>query len=191
MKFCRDINYDDFGITEDNGWKPSYDWSKLRKTMKRLDIIVTALISIISVTLVLTVFEEYQGIYILLNAGISVILFLFVITPIHEILHLIPMVGLKLDDKCYIFLGKGTVSAFYKGEISNMQNCISLITPFIILGLILTLSIFLLPDIFKLCTTLLLLMHIGGSSRDVYMFFYMKKYFPKNAVFFGNRYRTK
>ena len=188
---CRDINYADFGITEETGWKVSYDWSKLRKIMKKIGAIVSIFTAVISIILVNTIFKEYQDIYIVLSAGIAIILFLFFLTPVHEILHLIPIVGFKLDDKCFIILGKGTVSAFYRGEITNKQNCVSLITPFLILGLILIASSILLSGIFKFCAVLLLIMHVGGCWSDIYMFFYMKRHFsiPYNFLWKPLSYR--
>jgi len=191
MKICREINYEDFGITEETGWTVSYDWKKLNAFLKKLGIIVNIFLACCLAILVNTVFkEEYKVITILLSVAISVFIFLFVLTPIHEILHLIPMAGFKFDDNCHILIGKATVSAFYAGEISKKQHCISLITPLLALGLILLVSIIFLSGVFQMCAVFVLICHIGGCYTDIYMFFYINKNFPSKTIFYGNRYRT-
>ena len=190
MKICRDINYEDFGITEETGWKVSYDWQKLRVVLKKLGIAVNIFMAAGALILSNTIFKEYKGINMLISVGIAILIFLFALTPIHEILHIIPMVGFKFDDKCQILIGKGTVSAFYAGEIRKKQHCISLITPLFVLGLILVISVIFLPEIFQACAVFILIMHIGGCYSDIYMFFYINKNFPSKTIFYGNRYRT-
>ena len=190
MKICRDINYENFGITEETGWKVSYDWNKLGNILKKIGIIINIFIVVCSVILIKTVFKEYVGIKTALSVVVAIFIFLFILTPIHEILHLIPMAGFKFDDKCYIIIGKGTVSAFYAGEISKKQNTISLITPLLTLGLIISISIIFLSGIFQFGMIAVLILHIAGSYTDIYMFFYINKNFPSNTVFYGNRYRV-
>jgi len=189
VKFCRDINYNDFGITEESGWKVTSDWNKLRKVFKRIEIAIPILLFISSFIFV-RIFEiKFEIIESLICVVIAVLIFLFVLTPLHELLHLIPVAGLKFDDKCYIVFGKGTVSAFYSGEITNRKNCISLITPFIVLGIILTLIVVFLSGIYQFCAVIILIMHVFGSYRDIYMFFYFLKNFTANKIFYGNRYK--
>ena len=191
MKICRDINYSDFGITEENGWKVSYDWNKLKKIFNKIDIAFPILIISISPFLGDMFFQDIKLLEGVITTVIALVIFIFILTPIHEILHIIPMAGFKLDDRCYIILGKGTIGAFYNGEITNKQNCISLITPFIVLGLIITLFTVFSSGIVKSGAAIVLLCHVGGCYRDIYMFFYMMKKFPSDTIFFGNRYRVK
>ena len=189
MKFCRDINYNDFGITEESGWKVTSDWNKLRKVFKRIEIAIPILLFISSFIFV-RIFEiKFEIIESLICVVIAVLIFLFVLTPLHELLHLIPVAGLKFDDKCYIVFGKGTVSAFYSREKTRKQELISLIMPFIILGIILALIVVSLSGIYQFCAVIVLLMHVYGSYRDIYMFFYFIKNFPANTIFYGNRYK--
>ena len=190
MKICRDINYNDFGITEENGWKVSYDWEKLRKIFKKFDIAIPIFCALLGRVLAqTTTIFNYGIISILLCVAAAVFIFIFILTPIHEILHLIPLAGFKLDNKCYIIIGKVTVSAFYTREITNKQNCVSLITPFIVLGLIITLIIIFSSGILKTCAIIILMLHVGGSYRDIFMFFYLIKNFSSKTIFYGNRYR--
>lgn len=188
MKICRNINYDDFGINEETGWKVSYDWIKLRKKLNKIFIAGMIFTVVLSRT-VLSDLNVYGRINGLLCAGTALLIFLFVLTPIHEILHIIAMVGFKFNDKCYIIIGKGVVSAFYGGEITKRQHCVSLITPLLVLGLIIAINIVFLSGIFKYCAIIVLLSHIFGCYTDIYMFFYLAKNFPENTIFFGNRYR--
>lgn len=137
-----------------------------------------------------TVFKESKGIKMLLSVGVAIFIFLFILTLIHEILHLIPIARFKFDDKCHIIIGKGTVSAFYAGEISKKQHIISLIIPFLILGLIISINIIFLSGIIQFCMIIVLILHIGGCYSDIYMFFYINKNFSSRTIFYGNRYRT-
>ena len=190
MKICRDINYRDFGITEENGWTASYNWEKPGKTFRKIDIGMLPVCGIFG--LILSKSEIFQSVpitQILLSIGISLLLFLFVLTPIHELLHLIPMTGFKFDN-WYILIGKGTVGAFYSGESSKKQVCISLITPLLVLGAPIIVSVVFLSGISKFCAIILLLCHILGCNRDIYMFFYYIKRIPSNTMFYGNRIKA-
>ena len=191
MKICRNISYEDFNITEETGWKLCYDWGRLRKVLRKIGIGINIFIAFSSVILVTTVFREYKGINMVLSVGVAIFIFLFILTPIHEILHLIPMARFKFDDKCHILIGKGTVSAFYAGEISKKQNIVSLITPLLILGLIILVNIIFLSGIGQFCMIVVLILHIGGSYSDIYMFFYINKNFSSRTIFYGNRYRVE
>jgi len=126
-----------------------------------------------------------------LSVGVAIFIFLFILTPIHEILHLIPMARFKFDDKCHILISKGTVSAFYAGEISKNQNIVSLISPLLILGLIILINIVFLSGIVQFCMIVVLILHIGGSYSDIYMVFYINKNFSSRTIFYGNRYRVE
>ncbi|HBL83769.1 MAG: hypothetical protein A2Y17_08490 [Clostridiales bacterium GWF2_38_85] len=190
MKICKDkdINYDAMGITEENGWKVSYDYSKLKKVFNF--IFFTIWIITIALTLIFknNIVSEYGKTNFLLCCFILVLVFIVVLTPIHELLHLIIFADFKIDDKCCIVISSRAVSAFYKGEVTASQLQKSLITPLIIIGIVLVIISIFVSGIYRFSALFLLYLHILGCYTDIYMFFYYKKRFKKDVIFYGNRY---
>ena len=113
------------------------------------------------------------------------VFWLIVITPIHEILHLIPLSKGILDDKCVITVGHGTVSAIYNGYISLYQHLISLILPFTLFLVLLGLGVIFTTGVTKIVFLYLLVVSSFGSYTDIYMFFYSIKHIGKNDIIFG------
>ena len=134
-------------------------------------------------------FREYlarEGIINLFVALLSAILiFVFIITPLHEILHLLPKSGFKLDEKCVITIGQGAVSAIYNGITNKFKLCVSMLFPVVVLTGILCVFLLLSATQIKNIILFLLILNVYGSYTDIYMFFYITKRIRKNDRIFG------
>lgn len=187
------IDYDNIGYGENDGWKSMYDWGKMQKIIKRGGIVVSGLSAITALLLFRFVFNSIintdNKISYLLLVLLSILLYVIIVVPIHEILHLVAYNPNIFTKKHYIFVGLPAVSAFYDGEISKLKALFSSVLPFIGITLgLLVIGIFvnmLMPWI-----SLLIIMNAGGSWTDIFMFFYLSKKIPKNAVVYGNRYKV-
>ena len=186
MKLARNSQYlySQNGITEENGWKLWYDWSVVKRHIKIINFLL-----IIGVLICAFVFREYlarEGIINLFVALLSAILiFVFIITPLHEILHLLPQSGFKLDEKCVITIGQGTVSAIYNGITNKFNLCVSMLFPIVVLTGILCFFLLLSATQIKNIILFLLILNFYGSYTHIYMFFYITKRIRKNDRIFG------
>ena len=134
-------------------------------------------------------FREQLNIYGITSTFVgifsAIVIWLIIITPLHEILHLLSLSKGKLDDKCIISINIKAVSALYNEHCSRTQYLICLILPFLFLGAILTFAVFLSNGIWRLFFVFLLIMSCYGSHTDIYMFFYVVKHVRKNEMIFG------
>lgn len=190
MRVCRNIDYERAGITEENGWKVSYNWNSLRKTFR---VIETAILvpAIVIALIFRKSFVEYGILKTLLGCGCAILFWLIILTPIHEILHFLPYPGALSGRKCYIVLSKAAVSAFYNGKVTQRQLRASLLTPFIILSVLNVSAIVFLSGAYQLWSIYLLFLNCFSCYSDIYMFFYIGKHFSTDTVFYGNRYFAK
>lgn len=115
----------------------------------------------------------------------GIVFWLVIITPIHEILHLIPLSKGVLNDKCIITVGHGTVSAIYNGYSNLSQQLISFILPFAVFLVLLGLGAIFTSGVIKIVFLYLLILSSFGSYTDIYMFFYSMKHIGKNDIVFG------
>lgn len=114
---------------------------------------------------------------------------LFVITPIHEFLHLFVSNPNVLSNRNIIVISSFAISAFYDGENTKTRTLVCLITPFITLTFLFVIILHFIPRAFVLYTCLLLWMHVYGCYRDVLMFCYILLNLPRNCIIYGNRYK--
>lgn len=186
MKFQLNAEYDYTGheISEANGYTKWYDWNTVKKHTNIMNLIIW-----FTLTVGAFLFREQLNIYGITSmfVGIfsAIVIWLIIITPLHEILHLLPLSKGKLDDKCIISINIKAVSALYNEHCSRTQHLICLILPFLFLGAILTFAVFLSNGIWRLFFVFLLIMSCYGSYTDIYMFFYVVKHVRKNEMIFG------
>ena len=180
-----DYNYTFYDISETNGYTKWYDWNIVKKHTCIINIIITITLVIIAFFYrqLLRDMVDIPTLFLIIFGG--TVFWLIVITPIHEILHLIPLSKGILDDKCVITVGHGTVSAIYNGYISLYQHLISLILPFTLFLVLLGLGVIFTTGVTKIVFLYLLVLSSFGSYTDIYMFFYSIKHIGKNDIIFG------
>ena len=187
MKILRnaEFDYSSNNVSEINGYKKWYHWNIVKKHTCIINrIIVTILI--ISSFLFRQALRDMIDITSLIFIVLGCTAFwLLVITPIHEILHLIPLSNGVLDNKCIITVGHGTVSAFYNGYTNLYQQLISSILPFVVFLILLGLGAIFTTDVIRIIFLYLLILSSYGSYTDIYMFFYCMKHIGKNDIIFG------
>ncbi len=186
MRLQKNANfaYDENRITAEAGWTKWYDWNVVKRHTGIINIFL-------NVTVVIAAFIAQQyllkdGVLILfINLIAALLVWLFVLTPIHEILHLLLHAGFRLDDKCIITIGKGTSSAIYNGKTTKLKQCISTVLPVIVLTIILLpITLFSTEEI-RIFMIFLLVLNIYGSYTDIYILFYILKRINKKDIIFG------
>lgn len=187
MRILRNADYDyaSNGVSEANGYTKWYDWNIVKKHACIIYIIITTVLVIIAFSCrqLLREMVDIQTLMFIIIGGI--VFWLVVITPIHEILHLIPLSKGVLDNKCIITVGHGTASALYNGYINLSQHLISLILPFTVFLVLLGLGAIFTSGVIKIVFLYLLILSSFGSYTDIYMFFYSMKHIGKNDIVFG------
>jgi len=193
MRISRNADYDYafYDVSETNGYTKWYDWNIVKKHTRIINIIITTVLVIVAFScrqLLRNMIDLPTVIFIILG---GIIFFLVVITPIHEILHLIPLSKGVLDDKCVITVGRGTASAIYNGYINLTQELISLILPFAVFLVLLGLGAIFTTGVIKIVFLYLLILSSFGCYTDIYMFFYCIKHIGRNDIIFGLYKKTK
>ena len=187
MRFLRNADYDyaSNGISEANGYIKWYDWHTVKKHTRIISIIITILLVVLAFSYrqLLRDVADIPTLLFIIVGGI--VFWLVVITPIHEMLHLLPASKCILDDKCVITVGHGTASAIYNGYITLSQQLLSLILPFAVFLVLLGLGVFFTSGVIKIFFLYLLILSSFGSYTDIYMFFYSMKHIGKNDMVFG------
>lgn len=187
MKILRNANYDyvSNGVSEASGYTKWYDWNTVKKHTRYMNIIITIMLIVIAFSCrqLLQEMIDLPTVIFIIFGGI--VFFLVVITPIHEVLHLIPLSRGALDNKCIITMSHGTVSALYNGHINLSQSLTSLILPFTVFLVLFGIGAIFTNGIIKIVFLYLLILSSFGSYTDVYMFFYSIKHIGKNDIVFG------
>lgn len=187
MRISKNADYDyaSNDVSEINGYSKWYNWNIIKKHTRIIHIIITTIFAI-SVFLFRKSLRDQLDItssIFIIFGGIT--FWLVVITPIHEILHLIPLSKGVLDNKCVITVGHGTVSALYNGYTNLYQELISLILPFAVFLVLLGLGAIFTTGVIRIIFLYLLILSCWGSYTDIYMFFYCMKHIGKNDIIFG------
>lgn len=187
MKITKNADYDyaSNDISETNGYTKWYDWNIVQKHTRTIYIIITIVLVIIAFSYrqLLRDMVDIPTLIFIIFGGI--VFWLLTITPIHEILHLIPLSKGVLDDKCVITVGHGTISAIYNGYTNLFQQLISFILPFVVFFVFLGFGAILTTGVIKIIFLYLLILSSFGSYTDIYMFFYSMKHIGKNDIIFG------
>lgn len=184
LKRNADYSYAKNNISEDTGWKTWYNWDVVRKHTGIINIILTIVLVICA--FVFRSFFISNGILNLILSLVSALLiWLFVVVPLHEILHFVPYVGLRFGDKCIITINKGAVSALYDDITNRKSALVSLLLPVLVLSSGIAVFLFFSSALFKVFFTLLLVLNVFGSHTDVYMFFYIISNIHKTEMIFG------
>ncbi len=187
MRILRNADYDyaSNDVSETNGYTKWYDWNIVRKHTRLINIIITIILVIVAFSYrqLLRDMVDLPALIFIIIGGI--IFWLIVITPIHEILHLIPLSKGVLDNRCIITVGHGTASAIYNGYTNLSQQLISLILPFAVFLVLLGLGAICTSGVIKIVFLYLLILSSFGSYTDIYMFFYSMKHIGKNDIIFG------
>ena len=187
MRISKNADYDyaSNDVSEINGYSKWYNWNIIKKHTRIINIIITTIFAI-SVFLFRKSLRDQLDISSMIFIILGGITFwLIVITPIHEILHLIPLSNGALDNKCVITVGHGTVSALYNGYTNLYQELISLILPFAVFLVLLGLGAIFTTGVIRIIFLYLLILSCWGSYTDIYMFFYCMKHIGKNDIIFG------
>lgn len=187
MKIIKNADYDyaSNGISETNGYIKWYDWNIVRKHIRIIYIILTTvlLITVFCYRKLLRGMVDIPTLILIIFGGI--IFWLLIITPIHEVLHLIPLSKGKLDNKCVISIGHGTVSAIYNGYTGLCQHLTGLILPFAVFLVLLGIGTAFTTGVIRIVFLYLLVLSSFGSYTDIYVFFYSIKHIGKNDIIFG------
>lgn len=187
MRVLRNAEYEyaSNDVSETNGYTKWYDWNIVKKHTRIINIIITTIFVIFAFSYrqLLRDMVDIPTLIFIILCGI--IFWLVVITPIHEILHLIPLSKGVFDNKCVITVGRGTVSAIYNGYTNLYQHLIGLILPFAVFLVLLGLGAILTTGVKKIVFLYLLILSSFGSYTDIYMFFYSLKHIGKNDIIFG------
>ena len=178
-------NYDANNVSEINGYTKWYDWNVVKKHTRVINIIITTILIILAFSFRQSLRNtlDMKSFILVLIGGI--LFWLVIITPIHEILHLIPLSKGILDNKCIITVGQGVVSAIYNGYINLYQQLISLVLPFTVFLVFFGFGAIFTTGVIKIIFLYLLILSSFGSYTDIYMFFYSMKHIGKNDVVFG------
>lgn len=205
MKFTKNINYEDIGITPENGWHLIYDWHGIRKIMRTIHISIFILSIILAKLFCNQIRNSIKLIYRLLKESSSdapwyfyltiisliLIIFLFIITPIHELIHLFPYRLNVFSNQSWLVLQNGSVGVHFDGKVSKTKVMISLVLPFIILSIIMISVSTIVSKGISYFIYFLLYISILGCYSDIIMFFYILIRLPWNCTIYGNRYKTK
>lgn len=186
-----DFDYISNGISETNGYIKWYNWNEVKKYTRIINITILTILVVLAFLFrksLLGTFDIITLAFIMLG---SIVFWLIFITPVHEILHLLPLSKGVLDNKCVITVGHGTVSALYNGYVNLYQQLISLILPFSVFFIVLSISAILTTGIARVVLLYLLLLSSYGSYTDIFMFFYCIKHIRKNDIIFGIYKKTE
>ena len=187
MRILRNADYDyaSNGVSEANGYTKWYDWNIVKKHIRIINIVITTLLVVFAFSCRQSLREmvDIPALIFIILGGM--VFWLTIITPIHEILHLIPLSKGVLNDKCIITVGHGTVSAIYNGYSNLPQQLISFILPFTVFLVLLGLGAIFTSGVIKIVFLYLLILSSFGSYTDIYMFFYSMKHIGKNDIVFG------
>ena len=187
MRILRNAEYDyaSNDVSETNGYTKWYDWNIVKKHIRIINIVLTIAFVIVAFSyrqLLRDMVDIPTLIFIIIG---GIIFWLGVITPIHEILHLVPLSKGVLDNKCVITVRHGTVSAIYNGYTNLYQQLIGLILPCAVFLVLLGLAAIFTTGVAKIIFLYLLILSFFGSYTDIYMFFYSIKHIGKNDIIFG------
>ena len=178
-------NYDTNNVSEINGYTKWYDWNVVKKHTRVINIIITTILIILAFSFRQSLRNTLDMTSFILVLIGGILFWPVIITPIHEILHLIPLSKGILDDKCIITVGQGVVSAIYNGYISLYQQLISLVLPFTVFLVFFGFGAIFTTGVIKIIFLYLLILSSFGSYTDIYMFFYSMKHIGKNDIVFG------
>lgn len=184
VKINAEYDYTGNNVSEKSGYSKWYDWNRVKKHIRTINIILWAILTAFAF-----MFRNYFAHYGIINFFIvlvlAIIVWLFIITPIHEVLHLLPLSKGNLNDRCIITVGKGTASALYNGHHSRNQEIISLLLPFLFFTVLLFCCVFLTSGMLQLFFIFLLALSCYGSYTDIYMIFYVIKHIKNDELIFG------
>jgi len=168
----------------------------LYDTIKKLTpyLIITAFISanvLLRYTDIKNLILSYfglQGLSTLLGSLFMVIITLlifFVMTVVHEFVHLLGYI--KDFKNSYLIISKKTVSAYNSKWVTKTNQLVTLLLPFLffLLAAVIILIITKNIDLFYLIT----LLNLGGSCSDIIAFFILLNKAPKNSLILGHYYR--
>ena len=178
-------NYDANNVSEINGYTKWYDWNVVKKHTRVINIIITTILIILAFSFRQSLRNTLDMTSFILVLIGGILFWLVIITPIHEILHLIPLSKGILDNKCIITVGQGVVSAIYNGYINLYQQLISLVLPFTVFLVFFGFGAIFTTGVIKIIFLYLLILSSFGSYTDIYMFFYSMKHIGKNDIVFG------
>ena len=178
-------NYDVNNVSEINGYTKWYDWNVVKKHTRVINIIITTILIILAFSFRQSLRNTLDMTSFILVLIGGILFCLVIITPIHEILHLIPLSKGILDNKCIITVGQGVVSAIYNGYINLYQQLISLVLPFTVFLVFFGFGAIFTTGVIKIIFLYLLILSSFGSYTDIYMFFYSMKHIGKNDIVFG------
>lgn len=186
MKILKNADYDykEYNINEAAGYTKWYNWTIVRRHTQLLNLVITILVTVFAF-----ICREYlvqDGIVPLFTVLVAALMFFFfIITPLHEILHLLPLAKCKLDDRCVISIGKGVVSAIFNGETTRNQTLVSLLLPFVTFTTVLVPLCLIAEGTFELFMLFLAVTACLGCYADIYMFFYCLRCIGRSSVIFG------
>ena len=109
-------------------------------------------------------------------------------TAAHELLHVIVLPH-KLKNVRITLDLPHTVSISTDAWETKAETLVSLLAPVVGISLLVVLPLCLCGH--PVLGGLLMICNVGGSSSDIYAFFYLLKTLPKDAMTYGNRYQTR
>ena len=186
MKYQKNPQYDyeGYGVSEENGYAKWYHWDTVKKHVTVLGVLI-----FVAYLAVSRLFKEELASFgkptVTVIALVALAAELFIVTPLHEILHLVVPSKGKLDDKCVVTLGKGTASAMYDAPQTRTVYLVGLILPVVFFAVVFTVAAILTSGKLQLFFIYLLFMSCYGGYTDIYMFFYALKHIKKNDIVFG------
>jgi hypothetical protein len=196
MKLCRKLNieeiYKENGITAENGWLDNYNWRGLKRKSNIL-LLFIIIFMIIIFNIIEHRYVEFDKIEFRIILLISALFFIFILTPIHELIHVLCYSSNIFDKKSFIIIEKFSIGAFYAGIVSRKRLCITLIIPFIVFSIIQITLILITSELIRLFFIYELILHVAGCYTDIMMFCYyiIGKRFSKETIYLGGKYLYK
>ena len=185
------IDYDSKGYSESEGWHSIYSGDSAKYTIIQGYKFLTGGIIMVG-TLLAGFFNlkpQLDSISeILLYPLVLIAVSLFVVMPAHEIIHLLALTPHIFTNKCHIMFGFKEVTSFFDGVVSRKRFLLSLLMPFIIMnGIIVCVAI--ITNGTGTWMPFILLISIITYWMDFYKLHCVLAKTPKDAVFYGNKYK--
>lgn len=194
MKYVKNAkhNYEMNGISEENSWIKWYSKETIGRRLRLSGIYAQGFLIASALVSARVFSEDIKTLGILKLMGllaVNIIILLFIVAPMREFFHLLPISNGKLDDNCIIsFRNHFSV---YNGKVTRTRILFSLALPLIVFVAIFATVAILTSGIMRFLAILLLVESSYMCYTDIYMFFFCFRNIKKNEIVFGEYKKSK